>query len=40
VTLKRRLAAQLEHDREAYTAGKAEFIRATLDRAADERDRR
>ena len=38
--LKRRLGAHLEHDREAYTAGKAEFIRATLDRPADERDRR
>jgi GrpB-like predicted nucleotidyltransferase (UPF0157 family) len=29
--LKRRLAAIFEHDREAYTQGKADFIRAVLD---------
>jgi GrpB-like predicted nucleotidyltransferase (UPF0157 family) len=31
--LKRRLARTFEHDREAYTAAKADFIRATLRRA-------
>jgi GrpB-like predicted nucleotidyltransferase (UPF0157 family) len=31
--LKRRLAKELEHDREAYTNAKAEFIRATVQRA-------
>jgi GrpB-like predicted nucleotidyltransferase (UPF0157 family) len=31
--LKRRLAKDLEHDREAYTQAKAEFIRATVRRA-------
>jgi GrpB-like predicted nucleotidyltransferase (UPF0157 family) len=31
--LKRRLAQTFEHDREAYTAAKADFIRATLRRA-------
>ena len=33
--LKHRLGARFDHDREAYTAGKAEFIRAALVRAAD-----
>ncbi len=33
-TLKRRLAKELEHDREAYTDAKAEFILATVHRAA------
>ena len=32
--LKRRLAAEHEHDREAYTRAKGEFIRAALDRAS------
>ncbi len=31
--LKRRLAKELEHDREAYTDAKSEFIRATVQRA-------
>jgi GrpB-like predicted nucleotidyltransferase (UPF0157 family) len=30
---KRALATEFEHDREAYTAAKADFIRAALDRA-------
>jgi GrpB-like predicted nucleotidyltransferase (UPF0157 family) len=33
--LKRRLAKELEYDREAYTDAKSEFIRATVQRAAD-----
>jgi HAD superfamily hydrolase (TIGR01509 family) len=33
--LKRRLAERFEHDREAYTAAKADFIRAALDRARE-----
>jgi GrpB-like predicted nucleotidyltransferase (UPF0157 family) len=32
--LKRRLALDLEHDREAYTEAKGQFIRAALDRMA------
>ena len=32
--LKRRLAAEFEHDREAYTRAKGDFIRAALDRAS------
>jgi GrpB-like predicted nucleotidyltransferase (UPF0157 family)/predicted nucleotidyltransferase len=35
-TLKRSLATQLEHDREAYTEAKAAFIRDVLDRAAGD----
>jgi GrpB-like predicted nucleotidyltransferase (UPF0157 family)/8-oxo-dGTP pyrophosphatase MutT (NUDIX family) len=31
--LKRRLAKEFEHDREGYTAAKADFVRAALDRA-------
>ncbi len=31
--LKRDLAKEFQHDREAYTAAKADFIRATIDRA-------
>jgi GrpB-like predicted nucleotidyltransferase (UPF0157 family) len=31
--LKRALAKQFEHDREAYTAAKADFVQATLRRA-------
>ena len=34
--LKRRLAKQFEHDREAYTAAKAEFVDATVRRALSE----
>jgi GrpB-like predicted nucleotidyltransferase (UPF0157 family)/8-oxo-dGTP pyrophosphatase MutT (NUDIX family) len=34
-TLKRQLAKEFEHDREGYTAAKADFVRATLDRARD-----
>jgi GrpB-like predicted nucleotidyltransferase (UPF0157 family) len=37
--LKRRLAKEFEHDREAYTDAKAEFISATVRRAADQPDR-
>jgi len=33
--LKRRLAEEFEHDREAYTAAKVDFIRAALDRARE-----
>jgi GrpB-like predicted nucleotidyltransferase (UPF0157 family) len=33
LALKRRLAAEFEHDREAYTEGKEEFVRRTVDRA-------
>ena len=33
VALKRELAARFEHDREGYTTGKAEFIRAALEAA-------
>jgi GrpB-like predicted nucleotidyltransferase (UPF0157 family) len=33
--LKRRLAEEFEHDREAYTAAKVDFIRAALDRAGE-----
>jgi GrpB-like predicted nucleotidyltransferase (UPF0157 family) len=34
--LKRRLAAQFEDDREAYTEAKADFIRDVLDRAGGD----
>jgi GrpB-like predicted nucleotidyltransferase (UPF0157 family) len=37
--LKRRLAKELEHDREAYTDAKAEFISATVQRAVDQLER-
>jgi GrpB-like predicted nucleotidyltransferase (UPF0157 family) len=33
VALKHRLAGRFQHDREAYTKAKADFIRAVLDRA-------
>jgi len=33
--LKRRLALEFDHDREAYTEAKGDFIRAILDRKAD-----
>ena len=33
--LKRRLAAEFEHDREAYTEAKGDFIHQILDRAGD-----
>lgn len=36
-TLKRRLAVEFRHDREAYTSAKTDFIRETLLRAAVER---
>jgi GrpB-like predicted nucleotidyltransferase (UPF0157 family) len=35
--LKRRLAAEFEHDREAYTEAKADFIQEVLDRAPNLR---
>ncbi len=38
-TLKHRLAVEFRHDREAYTDAKADFIRETLLRAADDRRR-
>jgi GrpB-like predicted nucleotidyltransferase (UPF0157 family) len=34
--LKRRLVAELEHDREAYTEAKADFIQEVLDRASPD----
>jgi len=37
--LKRRLAKEFEHDREAYTDAKAEFISATVQCAVDWLDR-
>jgi len=37
--LKRRLAKEFEHDREAYTDAKTEFISATVQRAVDQPDR-
>jgi GrpB-like predicted nucleotidyltransferase (UPF0157 family) len=36
--LKRQLAAQFEHDREAYTEAKAAFIQKTLERAMGDGD--
>jgi GrpB-like predicted nucleotidyltransferase (UPF0157 family) len=33
VALKKELAQKFEHDREAYTSGKGDFVRAVLDRA-------
>ena len=38
--LKQNLARRFRDDREAYTAGKGEFIEAVLDRAADDGQRR
>jgi GrpB-like predicted nucleotidyltransferase (UPF0157 family) len=38
-TLKRWLAKQFEHGREAYTEAKAKFIRAIVQRAVDHLDR-
>lgn len=38
-TLKRSLAVEFRHDREAYTDAKTDFIRETLRRSADERQR-
>jgi GrpB-like predicted nucleotidyltransferase (UPF0157 family) len=37
--LKRRLAKEFKHDREAYTDAKAEFISAIVQRAVDQLDR-
>ncbi len=37
--LKRRLAKEFEHDREAYTDAKTQFIGATVQRAVDQLDR-
>ena len=36
LALKRRLAAEFEHDREAYTEGKEEFVRRIVDRALSD----